>query len=128
MGTKKRPFYRIVAADSRRARDGRFLEKLGTYNPIATPAEVKVAEDKLVYWLEQGATPSETVKSLLTQIGFTEKYHKRRRGEDVSTIALKTAIREGKKRTRKVKKAALAPKAQAEAPADAAAEVTETKE
>ena len=131
MGAKKRPYYRIVAADSRRSRDGRFLETLGTYNPIATPAEVKVAEDKLVYWLEQGATPSETVKSLLTQIGFTEKLHRRRRGEDVSEVPLKTTLRQGKKRTRKVKKAAVAAETPAQASTEtppAAPEQAETKE
>ena len=108
MGAKKRPYYRIVAADSRRARDGRFLERLGTYNPITKPAEVTVAEDKLIKWLDQGATPSDTVSSLLTQIGFTEKYQKAKRGEDVSEIALKTIITERKKKTRKMKKAAVA--------------------
>ena len=64
MGTKKRAFYRIVAADSRRARDGRFLEVLGTYDPILKPAEVKIHEDKLTKWLNEGAIPSHTVKSL----------------------------------------------------------------
>jgi small subunit ribosomal protein S16 len=108
MGAKKRPYYRIVAADSRRARDGRFLETLGTYHPITKPAEVTVAEDKLIKWLDQGATPSDTVSSLLTQIGFTEKYLKAKRGEDVSEIALKTVITERKKKTRKMKKAAVA--------------------
>lgn len=108
MGAKKRPYYRIVAADSRRARDGRFLEIVGTYNPITQPAEVNVHEEKLTTWLNQGAEPSDTVRSLLTQIGFIEKYHKARRGEDVSEISLKTAISERKKKTRKMKKAAVA--------------------
>ena len=108
MGAKKRPFYRIVAADSRRARDGRFLEILGTYNPITKPAEVQVFEERVTKWLDQGATPSDTVSSLLTQIGFTEKYHKVKRGEDISEISLKTVIRERPKKTRKMKKAAMA--------------------
>jgi small subunit ribosomal protein S16 len=108
MGTKKRPFYRIVAADSRRARDGRFLEILGTYNPIAKPAEVKVFEERVTKWLDQGAKPSDTVSSLLTQIGFTEKYHKAKKGEDTSEIGLKATIRERPKKTRKMKKAAIA--------------------
>ena len=108
MGKRKQPFYRIVAADSRRARDGRFLEIVGTYNPITRPAEVNVAEDKLTKWLDDGAVPSDTVKSLLTQIGFTEKYLKAKKGEDVSEITLKTTITERKKKTRKVKKAAVA--------------------
>lgn len=108
MGAKKRPFYRIVAADSRRARDGRFLEVLGTYNPITKPAEVHLFEERLAKWLDLGAKPSDTVRSLLTQTGFTEKYHKAKRGEDTSNISLKTVIRERPKKTRKMKKAAVA--------------------
>jgi len=126
MGKKKRPFYRIVAADSRRARDGRFLEVLGTYNPIERPAVVSVKEERLTYWLNAGAEPSDTVSSLLTQIGFIEKYRKARTGEDVTEIALKPTITERKKKTRRTKKAAAA-KAQA-AEAEAAAETAEAKE
>ena len=107
MGTKKRPFYRIVAADSRRARDGRFIEILGTYNPIPTPAEVKLFEDKLTAWLDNGAKTSDTVGSLLTQVGFTEKYIKAKKGADVSGETLKTTITERRKKTRKMKKAAI---------------------
>ncbi len=114
MGAKKRPFYRIVAADSRRARDGRFLEILGTYNPIKRPAEVSVIEDKLTKWLDQGAIPSDTVGNLLAQVGFTQKYEKYKRGEDVSEITLRTTITERSKKTRKTKKAA------AKAPAESA--------
>jgi small subunit ribosomal protein S16 len=116
MGKKKRPFFRIVAADSRRARDGRFIEVLGTYNPIERPAVINVQEDRLTYWLDEGAIPSDTVGSLLTQIGFTEKYHKAKSGQDVAELEVKTTISERKKRTRKVKKAAIA-KAEAEAAA-----------
>jgi small subunit ribosomal protein S16 len=108
MGAKKRPFYRIVAADSRRARDGRFLEILGTYNPIARPAEVKVFEERVTEWLDRGATPSNTVGSLLTQIGFMEKYRKTKKGEDTSEIGLKTTIQERPKKTRRMKKAVVA--------------------
>ncbi|MCP4545461.1 MAG: 30S ribosomal protein S16 [bacterium] len=125
MGAKKRPFYRIVAADSRRARDGRFLEVLGTYNPITVPAEIEVKEDKLTKWLNEGAVPSDTVSSLLTQIGFVEKYHKAKAGADVSEIEVRKTIKERKKKTRKIKKAALA---QAEAAAaDASAKEAEAK-
>ena len=108
MGTKKRPFYRIVAADSRRARDGRFLEILGFYDPIKMPAEVKVHTDKLTKWLNDGAIPSDTVNSLLTQVGYNELYEKIKKGEDVSGVELKTSIKERPKKTRKIKKAALA--------------------
>jgi small subunit ribosomal protein S16 len=64
-GAKKRPFYRIVAADIESPRDGRFIETLGTYNPLKDPVEVKFDRARVDYWLEQGATPSDTVRSLL---------------------------------------------------------------
>lgn len=123
MGKKKQPFYRIVAADSRKARDGRFLEVLGTYNPVVRPAVVSVFEDKMNKWLDTGAIPTDTVKTLLTQIGFTEKRNKAKRGEDVSAIELKPSISERKKKTRKMKKAALA-----EAEATAQTEATAKEE
>ena len=123
MGKKKRPFYRIVAADSRRSRDGRFLEVLGTYNPIVQPAVLSVKEERLSYWLNNGAEPSDTVGTLLTQIGFTEKYHKAQAGVDVTEIALKATIKERKKKTRKAKKA-IAARAQA-VEAEAAAKAAE---
>jgi small subunit ribosomal protein S16 len=68
-GAKKRPFYRIVAADSESPRDGRFLEKLGTYNPLQDPAEVVLNPDRIKYWIDQGATPTDTVKSILKREG-----------------------------------------------------------
>ncbi|WP_319524238.1 30S ribosomal protein S16 [uncultured Desulfosarcina sp.] len=69
-GAKKRPFYRIVAADSESPRDGRFLEKLGTYNPLQNPAAVALNADRVKYWIGQGATPSDTVKSILKREGI----------------------------------------------------------
>ena len=68
-GAKKRPYYRIVVADSESPRDGRFLEKVGTYNPLLDPAEVTLNTDRVQYWLQQGATPTDTVKSLLKKQG-----------------------------------------------------------
>ena len=68
-GTKKKPFYRIVAADIEFPRDGRFLELLGTYNPMVDPAVVTLKEDRIKYWLEEGAKPSTTVKSILKREG-----------------------------------------------------------
>ena len=64
-GAKKRPFYRIVVADSEAPRDGRFLETVGTYNPLRDPAEIAVNQERVQYWLDQGAIPTDTVKSLL---------------------------------------------------------------
>ncbi len=72
-GTKKRPFYRIVAAPSEAPRDGRFLEVLGTYNPLTDPATVTVKEDRVLYWLGQGAQPTDTVRSLLRKAGVWAK-------------------------------------------------------
>lgn len=65
IGSKKRPYYRIVVIDKRRARNGRFLEVLGQYNPIASPAQVEVNAERAQYWLAKGAAPSETVRSIL---------------------------------------------------------------
>ena len=75
MGAKKRPFYRIVAADSRSPRDGRFIDVVGTYNPITEPAEVKVNEELALKWLQNGAIPTDTVRDLLRKQGVMEKFH-----------------------------------------------------
>lgn len=75
MGSKKRPFYRVVAADSRSPRDGRFLEIIGTYNPIDEPASIKIDEEKALKWLSLGALPSDTVRSLLAKAGILEKFN-----------------------------------------------------
>ena len=69
-GAKKKPFYRIVAADSEFPRDGRFLETLGTYNPMVDPAAVTLKEDRIKYWMGEGAQPTTTVKSLLKKQGL----------------------------------------------------------
>lgn len=70
MGAKKRPFYRIVVADSRSPRDGRIIEEIGYYNPISEPVEIKVDEDKAKQWLSTGAQPSDTVKTILKNQGI----------------------------------------------------------
>jgi len=67
IGSKKRPFYRIVVIDKRRARNGRFLEVLGQYNPIANPTQIEINPGRAQYWLSKGAEPSETVRSILRQ-------------------------------------------------------------
>ena len=74
MGAKKRPFYRIVAADSRSPRDGRFIETIGTYDVIKKPAEVKVDEELALKWLNNGAQPTETVRSIFKQLGIMTKF------------------------------------------------------
>ena len=74
MGSKQKPFYRIVAADARSPRDGRFIETVGTYNPIKKPAEVKVDEALALKWLNTGAIPTDTVRSILSKEGIMAKY------------------------------------------------------
>lgn len=69
MGAKKAPFYRIVVADSRYPRDGRFIEEVGTYNPMTEPSEVKIDADKVKDWMSKGAQPTDTVKVLLKKNG-----------------------------------------------------------
>jgi small subunit ribosomal protein S16 len=75
MGAKKRPFYRIVAADSRSPRDGRFIEAVGTNNPLLNPAEVKIDEEKAIKWLNDGAKPSDTVRDIFSKAGIMTKFH-----------------------------------------------------
>lgn len=74
MGAKKRPFYRIVATDTRSRRDGEYLELIGTYNPINTETEVKINEEVALKWLKEGAIPSDTVRSLLSKAGIMKKF------------------------------------------------------
>lgn len=74
MGSKKRPFYRIVASDSRSPRDGKYLELIGTYNPVPSEKEVKINEEIALKWLRQGAIPSDTVRNLLSEAGIMKKY------------------------------------------------------
>lgn len=69
-GAKKKPFYRIVVADIESPRDGRFLETVGTYNPLKDPAEVSIKGERIRYWIDQGAIPTDTVRSLLKKEGF----------------------------------------------------------
>lgn len=72
-GAKKKPFYRIVVADSRSPRDGRFIDEIGYYNPVAEPAELKIDPEKAKKWLNVGAQPSDTVRSLLKKEGIVGK-------------------------------------------------------
>ena len=81
MGAKKRPFYRVIVADSRSPRDGRFIETLGTYNPLTDPAEISIKEEETLSWLSKGAQPTDTVKNILSKAGIMEKFHNMRRGK-----------------------------------------------
>ncbi|MEI7905869.1 MAG: 30S ribosomal protein S16 [Bacteroidota bacterium] len=132
-GKKKQPIYRIVAADSRYKRDGRFLERLGQYNPSTDPITIDVKEGRIMYWLGVGATPTDTVKNLLSRKGIMLKWTLKKKGKDEATIAaefekwsasqsLKREKELAKKARRKVaKKKASAPAAK-EAPAEAPAQ------
>lgn len=73
MGAHKRPFYRVVVADSRTPRNGRFIEEIGTYNPLTDPVEIKIDGEKAMQWIGNGAQPTETVKALLKKAGIIEK-------------------------------------------------------
>lgn len=75
IGAKKAPFYRIVVADSRSPRDGRIIEEIGTYNPVAQPAQLNIKEEEALKWLQNGAKPSDTVRNLFSQEGLLEKFH-----------------------------------------------------
>lgn len=121
MGKKKQPFYRIVAIDSRVARDGKYLENLGTYNPRTEPASINLDADRALYWLGTGAKPTETVRSILSRRGVLLQWHLRKRGIEEAKITeemqkwevaqkernqRREALREEKRLARKKKKEA----------------------
>ena len=81
MGAKKAPFYRVIVADSRSPRDGRFIDTIGTYNPLTTQAEIKLNEESAIKWLNNGAIPTDTVKNLFSKAGIMEKYHNLKQGK-----------------------------------------------
>ncbi|SDI34612.1 30S ribosomal protein S16 [Lutimaribacter saemankumensis] len=117
-GSKKRPFYRIVAADSRMPRDGRFIEKLGTYNPLLpkdSEERVKMDMERVQYWLGQGATPTDRVSRMLEAAGVLDK--KERNNPNKAKPGKKAQERAEEKAA----KAAEANEAPAEAPAEEAA-------
>ncbi|MFD0671773.1 30S ribosomal protein S16 [Cohnella sp. GCM10027633] len=75
MGAHKAPVYRVVVSDSRSPRDGRFIEEIGLYNPVAAPAQVQIDEEKALKWLQNGAQASDTVRNLLSKAGVMKKFH-----------------------------------------------------
>ncbi len=81
MGSKQKPFYRVVAADSRFPRDGRFIETVGTYNPVANPAEIKIDKEIAIKWLNNGAQPTDTVKALLKNEGILKEFASSKKGK-----------------------------------------------
>ena len=118
-GSKKRPFYRIVATDSRMPRDGRFIEKLGTYNPLLakdSEERVKMNVERIQYWLGQGAQPTDRISRMLEAAGVVDK---KERNNPKKGVPGKKATERAEE---KASKAAAAAEAPAEAPAEAAAE------
>lgn len=81
MGAKKRPFYRIVVADARTKRDGKFIDDIGTYDPLTNPATIKINHDKALKWLNNGAIPTDTVKNLFKKDGVTTNLLKKQGSE-----------------------------------------------
>ncbi|MEL7596702.1 MAG: 30S ribosomal protein S16 [Clostridiaceae bacterium] len=76
MGAKKAPFYRVVVADSRSPRDGRFIDEIGYYNPVSEPKTIKIDEEKASQWIKNGAQPTDVVKKLFNKAGISEKISK----------------------------------------------------
>lgn len=85
-GKKKQPFYRIVAADSRAPRDGKYIEKIGHYDPLTNPADIVIDDDKAVYWLKNGAIPTDTVKNLFSKNGLWMKWSLIKQGADEKKV------------------------------------------
>ena len=81
MGAKKAPFFRVVAADARSPRDGRFIEELGYYNPKTEPATVSLKEEAILAWVNNGAQPTDTVRSLLSKAGIMTKFAEQKQGK-----------------------------------------------
>ena len=130
-GAKHRAFYRIVVADSRSPRDGRFIEQLGYYDPLKDPADIKVETEKVLGWFSEGAKPTETVKSLFSRIGIMETWHHVRQGkpyeellhiEDEARKRTEAAAAMKKRGKEETKAATKAAKAAAEEQAEPAAD------
>jgi small subunit ribosomal protein S16 len=127
MGAKKRPFYRVVVADQRAPRDGRFIEIIGKYHPLSDPSLIEIDEDRALHWLRVGAQPSSQVRNLMTKIGIWEKFVAERPSA-ASTAPKPERPAKAKVSKKAQAKAAEAAKAQADvAPAvgDAPAELAE---
>ena len=138
-GAKHRAFYRIVVADSRAPRDGRFIEQLGYYDPLKDPADIKVETEKVLDWFSKGAKPTETVKSLFSRVGIMETWHHVRQGkpydellhiEDEARKRNEAAAAMLKRNKENVKAAKKAEKKAEEEPAadEAVSEVTDAEE
>lgn len=92
VGAKKQPIYRVVVADARSPRDGRFIETIGFYNPRTEPPTVQVKEDRALHWLSVGAQPSEPVARMLKKMGTLEKLARLKAGEDMETLLAESVV------------------------------------
>jgi small subunit ribosomal protein S16 len=108
LGKKKQPVYKIVAADSRSPRDGKFIEAIGLYNPLTHPSTLEIKEDRALYWLDNGAQPTDTVRNLLSQKGILLEKHLKRKGASDEKIKEEREnfqkLREAKSKTVRSKK------------------------
>jgi small subunit ribosomal protein S16 len=86
MGTKKRPFWRVVAIDTRSPRDGRFIDIVGYYNPMVEPPQIKMDDDKVYHWLNKGALPSEKVRQLFKKLGLMERWQLMKKGVKIHEL------------------------------------------
>ncbi len=127
VGAKKQPSYRVVVADSRSPRDGRFIETIGFYNPRTEPPTVEIKEDRALYWLSQGAQPTDAVAGLLTRLGTVDRLARYKGGESLDDLlAEAAAAREQETPELQVEAEEIAEAAEAEvAEAEAEAEAKE---
>ena len=118
IGRRKRPFYRIVAIDSRKRRDGSEIERLGWYDPLRTDVAIKLHEERIIYWLNEGAQPSETVNNILKEMGLKYKIHLIKEGkseEEIASLLTEWQLRQEENRAQKLEKKADKKKADAKA-------------
>jgi small subunit ribosomal protein S16 len=123
VGRKKQPSYRLVAADKESPRDGRFIEILGFYNPRTEPATIKVKEDRVYYWLSQGAQFSDGAEKVCRSVGLIERYERFKAGEDIETLLKEAAdVQEARNVSPRTRHDAPKKKAKAKAPVEEKAE------
>jgi len=128
MGAKKRPHYRVVVADQRAPRDGRFIENIGKYHPLEEPSLIEIDEDRALHWLRTGAQPSEQVQNLLNKVGIWEKFAAERPATAAKVNSKDKKVREGKPEVVKTSKKAQAKVAEAAAAPPEAPVKAETPE
>lgn len=129
VGSKKQPSYRIVVADSRSPRDGRYIEVIGFYNPRTEPATMTVKEDRALYWLNVGAQPSEAVERILKKLGTLARFERLRQGESLETLVAEAEAERAEQGLPSPKtQYAAAPRKKAEASVEAAEEEAEAAE